>query len=230
MTAPTGHLQPQTELARRALLPGDPARALALAQALLDGPRMFNHHRGLWGYSGPAADGELLTIQSTGLGGPATAIVGHELARLGVEVMVRVGTARALADDLPAGTIVAAERALTGDGTSRALGADGPLAGDPGLTATLSSTAGRSATVLSTDLFYAADGARPGEPDTATAAGAEVTDLSTATLFALARRHGVRAGALLLVTGAAGGADAVEPAPEDVERLGAAAARAVLAP
>ena len=229
MTAPTGHLQPQTELARRALLPGDPARALALAQALLDGPRMFNHHRGLWGYSGPAADGELLTIQSTGLGGPTTAIVAHELARLGVEVMVRVGTARALGGC----------RRARSSPRSAPWPAMGPAArsaprgrwpAHPELTATLSSVAGHSATVLSTDLFYAADGARPGEPDAATAAGAEVTDLSTATLFALARKHGVRAGALLLVTGAAGGEDAVEPAPDDVERLGAAAARAVLAP
>ena len=37
---------------------------------------MFNHHRGLWGYTGPArADGEPLTIQATGMGGPSAAIV-----------------------------------------------------------------------------------------------------------------------------------------------------------
>jgi len=46
-----------------------------LAQALLEQPKMFNHHRGLWGYTGRAADGELLTIQSTGMGGPSAAIV-----------------------------------------------------------------------------------------------------------------------------------------------------------
>ena len=53
------------------LLPGDPGRALLLAQALLDQPKMFNHNRGLWGYTGTAADGEALTIQSTGMGAPA---------------------------------------------------------------------------------------------------------------------------------------------------------------
>jgi uridine phosphorylase len=41
------HLQPTAPLAERVLLPGDPGRALRLAQALLREPKMFNHHRGL---------------------------------------------------------------------------------------------------------------------------------------------------------------------------------------
>ena len=44
-------------------------------QVVLDEPRMFNHNRGLWGYTGRAADGELLTVQATGMGGPSAAIV-----------------------------------------------------------------------------------------------------------------------------------------------------------
>jgi purine-nucleoside phosphorylase len=64
------HLHPTAPLAERVLLPGDPGRALALAQLLLDEPKMFNHNRGLWGYTGTASDGDALTIQSTGMGGP----------------------------------------------------------------------------------------------------------------------------------------------------------------
>ena len=79
--APTIHLQPTAPLAERVLLPGDPGRALRLAQALLEEPKMFNHNRGLWGYTGTAADGEPLTIQSTGMGGPSAAIVISELHR-----------------------------------------------------------------------------------------------------------------------------------------------------
>jgi purine-nucleoside phosphorylase len=75
----TIHLRPTAPLARRVLLPGDPGRALLLAQELLDAPRMFNHNRGLWGYTGDAADGEPLSIQSTGMGGPSSAIVSAEL-------------------------------------------------------------------------------------------------------------------------------------------------------
>src|SRR4051794_41829433 len=72
--APTIHVHPTAPLADRALLPGDPGRALALAQALCDArAKMFNHNRGLWGYTGTALDGAPLTIQSTGIGGPSAA-------------------------------------------------------------------------------------------------------------------------------------------------------------
>src|SRR6185503_17591059 len=91
------HLKPATELAERVLLPGDPHRALAVAQDLLDAPKMFNHTRGLWGYTGVAADGEPLTVQSTGMGGPSAAIVTEELIALGARRLVRIGTCGALA-------------------------------------------------------------------------------------------------------------------------------------
>ena len=58
-------------VAERALLPGDPGRALRLAQHLLAAPmQVLNTNRGLWGYTGTAADGAPLTIQSTGHGRP----------------------------------------------------------------------------------------------------------------------------------------------------------------
>ena len=79
----TIHLHPTAPLAERVLLPGDPGRALLLAQLLLEAPKMFNHNRGLWGYTGTAADGQPLTVQSTGMGGPSAAIVLSELAELG---------------------------------------------------------------------------------------------------------------------------------------------------
>ena len=91
------HLRPTAPLAERVLLPGDPGRALTLAQTLLEKPLMFNHHRGLWGYTGPArADGEPLTIQATGMGGPSAAIVLTELISLGARRLIRVGTCGAL--------------------------------------------------------------------------------------------------------------------------------------
>ena len=127
------HLRPAAELAERVLLPGDPHRALAVAQHLLDGPKMFNHSRGLWGYTGVAADGELLTIQSTGMGGPSAAIVVEELIALGARRLVRIGTCGALDSGLALGDLVAAESVLPADGTSTALGANGAVAPDAGL-------------------------------------------------------------------------------------------------
>src|SRR3954463_6020848 len=95
------HVHPTAELAPRALLPGDPGRALALGRVLLEEPRMFNHNRGLWGYTGPAkADGAPLTIQSTGMGGPSAAIVVHELIELGLPTAIPLGPCPPLAGAL----------------------------------------------------------------------------------------------------------------------------------
>ena len=126
------HVNPATTVAERVLLPGDPQRALAVAQALLDEPLMLNTARGLWGYTGHAPDGELVSVQSTGMGGPSAAIVVEELIRHGARTLVRIGTCGAFGDELELGSLVAARSVIAADGASRALGADGPLEPDPG--------------------------------------------------------------------------------------------------
>lgn len=179
------------------LLPGDPGRALRLAQTLLGSPAMFNHNRGLWGYTGTAPDGLPLTIQSTGMGGPSAAIVVAELAELGAERLVRVGTCGALDPRLGLGDLLIATEAVPDDGTSRALGASGPVFPARELVGALQAAAeGRTpaGTVVSTDLFYA-------EPEQKWLdAGARAVEMETATLFALAQRRGLQAASLLLVT------------------------------
>lgn len=193
------HLLPTAPLAERVLLPGDPGRALRLSQQLLDQPRMFNHNRGLWGYTGTAADGEALTIQSTGMGGPSAAIVISELAMLGARRLVRVGTCGALDGSLALGQLVIAPAALAADGCSRALGADGVVEADGGLAAALGAVAptARSGLVVSTDLFY--DGPEGVEREWLSK-GAIAVEMEAATLFALAARRGLEAGALLAVS------------------------------
>ncbi|HEY2142037.1 MAG TPA: hypothetical protein VGG98_08255 [Solirubrobacteraceae bacterium] len=137
-TLPTTiHLHPTADLAERVLLPGDPGRALALAQALLERPLMFNHNRGLWGYTGTAADGEPLTIQSTGMGGPSAAIVFSELIALGARRAIRVGTCGALRPALDLGDLIVARESICLDGASRALGAGERASADVSLTEAL---------------------------------------------------------------------------------------------
>jgi len=199
VTAPI-HLQPAAPLAERALLPGDPGRALLLAQLLLTDPKMFNHNRGLWGYTGIAADGDPLTIQSTGMGGPSAAIVIAELADLGAARLIRVGTCGALDPSLQLGELLIATQAIACDGTSRALGANDRVRPDAELTAALQAAAGRGAasgTVASTDLFY--DGPED-EQQRWIDAGALAVEMESATLFALARKRRVRAATLLIVS------------------------------
>ena len=194
---PAIHVHPTAELAERVLLPGDPGRALALAQVLIDAPRMFNHHRGLWGYTGPAhLDGELLTIQSTGMGGPSAAIVLHELIALGARRAIRVGTCGALSPDLALGELVIAHESICRDGASRALGAGERVPADPGLTDALVRAAPRAhcGAIVSVDLFYE----HSRLPDTA--ADALAIEMESATLFALGARADVPVACILAVS------------------------------
>lgn len=196
----TIHLLPTAPLAERVLLPGDPGRALLLAQSLLVEPKMFNHNRGLWGYTGETRDGDRLTIQSTGMGGPSAAIVIAELADLGARTLVRVGTCGALDPSLALGDLLVASEAFAADGTSRALGASDRVAADPELLDRLRQAAGPDGVhgpIVSSDLFY--DGPE-GAAEEWHAAGALAVEMETATLFALARRRGLRAGCALIVS------------------------------
>lgn len=212
-------------MAERALLPGDPGRALLLARVLFDAaPRMFNHNRGLWGYWGTAIDGAPLTIQSTGLGGPSAAIVFEELCDLGLRRAVRVGTCTALDGALALGDLVAVAEALATDGVSVALGAGERVAGDDALTAALAGPARHTGLVASTDLFHH----RPAESTREWLRhGALAADLQSATLMTLARRRGVALGCLLAVRETPAGcldADGLDAAGE---RLGRAALAAL---
>jgi uridine phosphorylase len=223
----TIHLRPTAELAERVLLPGDPGRALALAQWLMEKPLMFNHHRGLWGYTGLAEDGKPLSIQSTGMGGPSAAIVLHELITLGARRAIRVGTCGALNGDLVLGGLVVAGEALAADGTSRALGAGERVAANPTLTQALEGTTGENPDlVVSTDLFYEPQGERE---HGWRAQGAVAVEMEAATLFAVGERHEIAVGCVLAVS------DLLHPqgrrriAEEDLERAAQEMGRVALA-
>jgi uridine phosphorylase len=158
---------------------------------------MFNHNRGLWGYSGTALDGELLTIQSTGMGGPSAAIVISELIELGARSLIRVGTCGALRDDLGLGELIAVPHALAADGTSRALGAGERVQASATLTEKLQAAGEvHVGPVVSSDLFYEQ---REGIEADWVASGAVAVEMETATLFALAPARGAQAAALLIV-------------------------------
>lgn len=156
---------------------------------------MFNHERGLWGYTGTAGDGRPLTIQSTGMGGPSAAIVVTELAELDARTLIRIGTCGALDPSLELGALLLVTGALAADGTSRGLGAGHRVAPDDRLLRALEETGQlRRALVASSDLFYG------GGEETLRDAGAQAVEMESATLFALARRLELQAGSVLIVS------------------------------
>lgn len=181
-------------VAERAVLVGDPGRALALAQSLLEGPLMSNHARGLWGYTGAAADGAGLSVLSTGTGGPSAATVLRELVDAGVRRVVRAGSALATGPDGPDGELRAVRFAAAHDGTSAALGvAPGEqVLPDARLHARLVAAGVPEVGVVSVDLLPADGGPPPPEHP-----GAAAVDRQSAALLTQARRLGVPAAAVL---------------------------------
>jgi purine-nucleoside phosphorylase len=234
------HLRPSTAYAPDVLLPGDPGRALALAQQLLTEPRMSNHARGLWGYTGKTPEGHPLSIQSTGMGGPSAAIVLHELAELEVRRAIRVGTCGAVDPELEHGDLVVAGEALAEDGASRALGAGETADPDPELTAALASQLRADASpsrIVSTDLFYDGDPDEGGPPRARSDAwrrrGAVAVEMEAATIFTLGGRLGVATACVLAVSDTFRDGERRRIGDEDLaaaaERMGSLAAAAIRA-
>jgi hypothetical protein len=185
------YLRPSAPTAADALICGDPARALAIAQHVLVQPRMSNHNRGLWGYHGETPQGHPLTVQATGIGAPSAVAVLAESIELGVRRLIRIGTCAGAGDAHTLGSTVVATAATAADGTSRLLGAGAEAHPDPALTEALAAAAAiGAAPVSSSDLIPDGLGgdASPG-----------LHDLQTAAVFALAARRDVPAAAALVV-------------------------------
>jgi uridine phosphorylase len=213
-------LRPTAPIAADAVLVGDPGRALMLAQALLKEPRMSNHARGLWGYSGRTAAGHELSLQSTGMGGPSAALVLADLSELGVRRAVRVGTCTALDPDLRPGELLAIEEAHAWGGG----GAGEAILPDPELSARLRRELGaeaRSVAVASLDSLHGAGAPAP-------VSAGDAADMQTAALFGRGRSLGMALAAVLIVTATASGEEVGEEAEERAAKQGGIAASRAL--
>jgi uridine phosphorylase len=202
------------DVGRVAFLPGDPGRVPLIAEKF-DDPHELTSHREYSAYGGRVA-GEKVVVVSTGIGGPAAAIAIEELARLGVTVMIRVGTCGAISPDIHVGSVIIADAAVRLDGTSAQYVPQGyPAAATPGVVLALKESAaakGMKAAVgitASTDAFYVGQGREsfggfmPADKahivDEFRAAKVLCFEMEAATLFTLGRVFGLKTGALFAV-------------------------------
>jgi uridine phosphorylase len=105
------------DVERYVLLPGDPERVDLIAADWDESRRIANYreHRTFSGKVGGVA----LTCCSTGAGGGSTSSALEELAVLGGEAFIRVGTTAALQPEIECGDIVISSGAMRHDGTSQ---------------------------------------------------------------------------------------------------------------
>ena len=90
----TIHLDSEkNEISEVVLLPGDPLRAKWAAENFLSNIKKVNEVRGMLGYTG-FWNGNLVTMQGTGMGMPSLSIYVNELIKdFGVKTLIRIGSA-----------------------------------------------------------------------------------------------------------------------------------------
>ena len=99
------------------ILVGNPDRAKRIADEFLNDSKLVNSYRSLLTYTGYHKDLKL-TVATTGMGAPSTAIVLEELIHLGGKVFIRVGSAGGVNPEIDVGDVVVATGSIRDDGTT----------------------------------------------------------------------------------------------------------------
>lgn len=105
------------DVAEYVLLPGDPARSDMIASTWEEA-RLVARHREYTTYTG-VYKGVRVSVTSTGIGGPSTAIAVEELMRAGAHTFIRVGTTGAIQPEVSVGDLVISVAAVRLEGTSK---------------------------------------------------------------------------------------------------------------
>lgn len=104
------------DVGRYVILPGDPKRVPLIAQ-YLDDAHLVADSREFVTYTGHL-DGEMVSVTSTGIGGPSASIAMEELFKCGSDTFIRMGTCGGIALPVIGGDVVIATGAVRMEGTS----------------------------------------------------------------------------------------------------------------
>ncbi len=204
-----------------AIIPGDPGRVDRIAD-LCDDSEVVAQNRE-YKVVNAEYEGCELTICSTGIGCPSAAIAVEELSRVGVDTFLRCGTCGGLQSDVEIGDMVVASGAAKEEGTSKRYeSANYPAVPDYDALTELVDAAERNGEdvhvgpIVSDDAFYNESDDYVHDWEDANLLAIE---MEAATVFSLARRKGLRAGAICtvdgnLVEGTQKGADSDDELPE----------------
>jgi uridine phosphorylase len=202
------------------LLPGDPGRVESIAR-LLEHPRLIARNREFTTYTGEL-DGRPVSVTSTGIGSPSTAIAVEELAAIGATTFIRVGTTGSIQPPVRFGDLVVATAAVRDEGTTPGyvpLGypavadwelVQGMMTAGAGLNHRTHAGIVRSHDSLYTDLHAAQ---MPQREDIENAlqvwrrAQVICNDMESSTIFVLCSLRGLRGGSVLTVVNEPGEAD-----------------------
>ena len=201
------------DIAERVVLVGDPGRVEVFGRHL-EGARTVNADRALLTSTGQY-NGVPVTVAAFGMGAPIMAVVLEEVAWLGAQVVLRAGTAMAVADPAWLGHFSVPVAALRGEHTSATyVPPEYPAAADPTLVAHALAELERlgrqshGGLMASYDGFYselflmAEEGQQVSTPQLGRlrALGVEAADMETSALLAIGRYRGLRCASLCAIT------------------------------
>jgi len=109
------HIQ-QGDIGRYVLLPGDPGRCEKIA-AHFDSPVFVAQNREYVAWTGSLL-GEKVSVVSTGIGCPSTAIAVEELVEAGADTFIRVGSSGAMQPEVRMGDVAIITGAIRDEGTT----------------------------------------------------------------------------------------------------------------
>jgi len=104
------------DVGRYVFLPGDPGRCEKIA-SYFDDPQLVAYNREYKTYTGTLL-GEKVSVTSTGIGCPSTAIAVEELIMIGADTFIRVGTSGGMQPHLKAGDLGIVTGAIRDEGTT----------------------------------------------------------------------------------------------------------------
>ena len=190
------------DISRYCFTPGDHARARKIASNLANA-RLVAESRGYLVFSGEY-EGILMTVCATGMGGPAVAIALEELAHMGADTFIRVGSCGAVQPNLGPGDVIISTGAVRLGGTANAyLPLHYPAVPTFEVTRALADAAAELGVLVhlglgaSGDAFYAPSEGREGM----TKAHVLSIEMESDTLFVVGQYRGWRTGALFAADG-----------------------------
>ncbi|MBN1230442.1 MAG: uridine phosphorylase [Anaerolineales bacterium] len=104
------------DVGRYVLLPGDPGRCEKIAK-YFDDPVLIARNREYTTYTGTLL-GEMVSVVSTGIGCPSTAIAVEELIMVGADTFIRVGTSGGMQPEIKTGDVAVVTGAIRDEGTT----------------------------------------------------------------------------------------------------------------
>ena len=105
------------DVGKYVILPGDPKRCAKIAK-YFENAKLVADSREFVTYTG-YLDGVMVSVTSTGIGGPSAAIAMEELVMSGADTFIRIGTCGGMQTEVKSGDLVIASGAIRMEGTSR---------------------------------------------------------------------------------------------------------------